>query len=174
MKTKTIKLYQFDELSESAKEKARDWFRQSIDADFWSECILEDAKNIGLEIKEFDLDRRSYVKAVFLRGAEETAHKIEKEHGDTCETYKTAISYLEERDQRVNSAPKDTDGELEDIGALEDQLDALDVEFLHSLEEDYRIILTKEMEYQYSDESVDENIRINEYDFTETGKREVA
>lgn len=55
MTTKTINLYTFNELSDSAKEKARDWWRSCNDGDtFWSECVIDDAKeqgrNMGLDI----------------------------------------------------------------------------------------------------------------------------
>lgn len=165
------KVYQFDELDEKAKEKARDWFRQGIEMEFWADNVLEDAKRIGLEIKAFDLDRGSYVEGTFTASAEETAYKIEKEHGDTCETYKDAISYLEERDQVIRDAERDENGEFKDTYALDQALDELDAEFLKTLCEDYRIMLTQEMEYQYSDECVDENIRANEYEFTDDGER---
>jgi len=48
MKTKTIKTYTFDELSDDAKEKAREWFRRSNDEDnFWSESVIEEAVREG-------------------------------------------------------------------------------------------------------------------------------
>lgn len=55
MTTKTINLYTFNELSDSAKEKARNWWRESsCDDSFWSECTIdeakEQAKNMGLDI----------------------------------------------------------------------------------------------------------------------------
>jgi hypothetical protein len=55
MTTKTVNLYTFDELSDSAKEKARQWWREaSSDDTFWSECTIEEAKeqgrNMGLDI----------------------------------------------------------------------------------------------------------------------------
>ena len=55
MTTKTVNLYTFNELSDSAKEKARDWWRESsCDDSFWSECTLDEAKeqaeNMGLDI----------------------------------------------------------------------------------------------------------------------------
>lgn len=55
MTTKTVNLYDFNELSESAKEKARDWWRSCNDGDaFWSECTIDEAKeqgrNMGLDI----------------------------------------------------------------------------------------------------------------------------
>lgn len=55
MKIIETKVYQFDELSDAAKEKARDWYRESTAGDnFFSECVLDDAeecaKLIGLTI----------------------------------------------------------------------------------------------------------------------------
>ena len=45
---RTIKIYQFDELEGSAKDKAREWYRQgNCDDSFWSECTIDDAKEIG-------------------------------------------------------------------------------------------------------------------------------
>jgi hypothetical protein len=40
--------------------------------------------------------------------------------------------------------------------------------------EEYISFLHKEMEYLLSDESVDETIEINEYEFTEDGRRSVC
>lgn len=41
-------VYTFDELSEAAKEKARDWYREGNNDDtFWSETVIDDAKTIG-------------------------------------------------------------------------------------------------------------------------------
>jgi len=55
MTTKTINLYEFNELSEAAKEKARNWWRECNNNDtFWSECTIDEAKeqgeNMGLDI----------------------------------------------------------------------------------------------------------------------------
>lgn len=46
MKTKTINVYKFDELSNSAKEKARQWFRDCIANDDWYDCVYDDIKCI--------------------------------------------------------------------------------------------------------------------------------
>jgi len=56
--TKQYTLYQFDELSDRAKEKARDWFRQYVftDSNDW-EHVYEDAAEIG-EILGIDLRQR--------------------------------------------------------------------------------------------------------------------
>ena len=53
MREETIKLYQFDELSDDAKEKARDWYRRvSADDTFWHEhvprsrTVIDDAADV--------------------------------------------------------------------------------------------------------------------------------
>ncbi len=172
MKTITITLYEFHELSDDAKEKARDWYRQfALDHEWW-DSTYDDAKNVGLKIESFDLDRNRHAAGKFLASAEETAHTIEKEHGESCETYKTAKQYLADRDKLVESAERDENGELVDEYALDCALDDLDAEFLKSLLEDYSIILQHEYEYLLSDEAVDESIACNGYTFTESGKRE--
>lgn len=52
IKEKTV--YQFDELSDSAKERARDWFRQGMEFD--GEYILEDATTclaiLGIDVRQ--------------------------------------------------------------------------------------------------------------------------
>lgn len=171
MKTKTITLYTFDELpTEKAKEKAREWFREGNDGSWEWECTIENAKTVGLLIQSLDARRNNEGK--FDASAEETAHKIESEHGAACETFKTAKNYLADRDALIEESERDENGDFKDQSMLDDKLDSLDAEFLHSLLEDYRIILEKDLEYAYSAESVDENIRCNEYTFTENGKRE--
>lgn len=54
---RTIKLYQFDELDEKAKERARDWYRSvggNTDDEYWYEHIYEDfeqvCKCLGVEL----------------------------------------------------------------------------------------------------------------------------
>ena len=60
MKTKTIEIYQFDELSEQAKENAREWWR-SGERDFaWSDEWMDSAKKgleaFGAELKNWSID----------------------------------------------------------------------------------------------------------------------
>jgi hypothetical protein len=55
MKTQTINTYTYDELSDEAKEAARDWFRAVTEGDtFYAEGIYDDAEQIaalmGIEI----------------------------------------------------------------------------------------------------------------------------
>lgn len=172
MKTLTIDVFTFEELSDAAKETARAWYRESMSCDEWWDSVYEDAKQAGLKITGFDIDRASYVKAEFIHDACFTAHYIVDNHGDTCETFKTAQSFLSDRDKIVNEAPRDENGDWEDENELDAALDDCEAEFLKSICEDYRIILTREYEYRYSNECVDESILSNEYTFTKNGKRE--
>lgn len=43
----TITTYSFDELSDKAKEKAREWFRSGDDFSIYAEDVVADAKAIG-------------------------------------------------------------------------------------------------------------------------------
>lgn len=167
------KVYTFDELGDKAKERARDWYREGglINEMAW-ENACEDALQIGLKIESLDQHRSNEGK--FMASAEETAHKIEKEHGNSCATYVTAKQYLEARDKVITVWERDENGEFVNQDRLDVSLDALDSNFLHDLLEDYRISHEKDLEYFYSAESVDETIRDNGYEFTIDGKRTVA
>lgn len=57
MKTIEIKAYEFSELQDEAKEKARAWYRRANDGDtFWSECTIDEAVEqaalMGITIKK--------------------------------------------------------------------------------------------------------------------------
>ena len=62
MRDITTTVYQYHELSDEAKEKARDWFREvSAGDDFFSESVFEDAATIadlmGLDIRQTHVKR---------------------------------------------------------------------------------------------------------------------
>ena len=155
MKTKTINLYEFNELSTESQEKAINNLSDiNVDYDWW-DFIYEDAKNIGLEITGFDLGRANYCKGQFIFDPKSVANEIIKQHGQDCETHKTALQYLEDS----KHANYDT---IEDINK----------DFLYPLLEDYRIILQHEYEYLTSKEAIIETIKANEYTFTIDGKLE--
>lgn len=158
MKTKTINLYQFSELSDEAKENAIEKLLD-INVDFnWWNSTYEDAENINFKINSFDLDRASFVKGNFMTSAPETAELILSNHGEKCETYKDAKTFLSELNELTS-----TPGNIEDID--EDKIEELENEFLQSLCEDYRIILTQEYEYLTREKAIIETIEANEYDF---------
>jgi phytoene dehydrogenase-like protein len=156
MKIVEVRVYQFNELSDDAKEKARQWFRdRALDYDWW-EGIYDDAATIGLKIREFDLDGNRHAAGKFIMSGYEVSEKIIQEHGKDYETYKTAVTFK-----------KEYDAILED----DDKVNKLTDQFLKSLLEDYSIMLQHEYEYLLSDKSVDETIEANQYTFTENGER---
>lgn len=162
MREITVKLYQYGELSDKAKEKAREWFREGYDGYQSWEYIKEDATNIGLEIESLDQHRAN--RGGFVTSAPECIEDILANHGKDCETYKTAKKY--EETFQVLEGMRDKDDPK-----FEDEFEKAEHEFLHDLLEDYRIMLDREIECQNSDEVVAENIEANEYEFTENGKR---
>lgn len=171
MRTIEVKLYKFSELSEEAQQKAIDsLYDINVFFDWW-DSTYEDAERAGIKITGFDIDRGNYCEGEFIEGPEHTAHKIIDDHGQDCETYKTAEQYLKERDELINTAQKDEDGEFTDEHELDNKLDDLDAEFLKSILEDYRIILSKEWDYLTSKEAIIETIEANDYEFTEDGKK---
>jgi len=160
MRIKEVKLYQFDELSPSSQDHAISHLSDiNVDSDFWFDCIIDEAKELGLNITEWDLYHRS-IKGSFTKSEEDVAKSIKKEHGESCETYHDAVGYLKELESIQSSKDDEPDTE------------AIDEEFLHSLLQDYLSLFNKEYEYQTSKEAIIETIKANEYEFTEEGDLE--
>lgn len=173
MKTIELKIYKFDELSEEAKQKAIErLYDVNVDYEWW-EFTYDDAEEIGLKITGFDVGRGNYCNGEFIKSAHEVADLIIANHGEECETTKTAIEFMKERDALVC---KYSDGKNIEVVAEENEYDfdcdcdELEEEFLNSILEDYRVILRNEYEYQTSEEAIIETIRANDYDFYENGK----
>jgi hypothetical protein len=153
MRTIRIKLYKFNELSESAKEKAIESLSDINVYHDWWQFIYEDAENIGLKITSFDLDRNRHAEGEFTGYAIDTAKDILEEHGKDCETYKTAEKFMSDY-----------------YNTLDEDIEELEEEFLKSLLEDYSIMLQTECDYLMSEKAIIETIEANEYEFTQDGK----
>jgi hypothetical protein len=168
MRTAQINYYTFDELSDKAKERARDWWRQGALSYDWWEFIYEDAERVGLKINEFDTGRSSLITGDFINTPDDTAAKILAEHGEDTPTAAEARHYQKTIARFMATAEKDEDGELATY-ALDDEKLGIEADFRRALFEEYLVILRKEEEYQLSDEVAEEAIRANEYEFTEDG-----
>lgn len=161
--TKT-EVYKFDELPEDVKDKAiENLYDINVDFDWW-DCMYEDAKNVGIEITEFDLYRRT-IGGNFLLSADEVAANTIRDHGDSCETYKTASDFID-----AKNADDMPDDDTDEFSEWEDRMLELEEEFHRSIMEDYRILLKQEYEYLTSREAIIETIKANEYEFTLDGK----
>ena len=164
MRVKETQVYQFDELSEHAKEKARDWYRQgALDYEWW-DFTYDDAATIGLTITGFDLDRNRHATGKLTKSVKEVCQLIQANHGPVCDTYQLATEYL----AKITHVEQSESNDEEDH---EDEREEIEEHFEHALLEEYSVMLQHECEYLMSDESVDETIRCNEYEFTEAGQR---
>ena len=82
----------FGELSQKAKQHAREnW--QALD-DWWTHTY-GDAASVGIEIKSFDIERGE-IDGGLLRHthADDSAKLILANHGQTCDTYQTALKFM--------------------------------------------------------------------------------
>lgn len=181
MRTETIvrTLYQFDELNEKAKDKARDWYRDgALDYEWW-DCTYEDAARAGLEVTGFGLDRDRHVTGRLTMSLVESCKAILAEHGPDCGTYKVASDFLtaynildnakDEAIRAMTNEDIDNEKETDILDHFETDVEDLTKQYAYALREEYASILQKEYEYLLSDECVDETIRANEYEFTEDG-----
>ena len=166
MRTIRTKVYQFSELkTEQAKRKAIEVCNDyNVSYDWW-ESVYEDAANIGLKITGFDIDRASYCNGDFTLSAHEVAANIIRDHGEQCETNKTAQSFLDTVNE-IQGKYEEMEGE-----DYENEMIEAEDEFLKSLLEDYRIMLSKEYDYLTSEDAIIETIEANEYEFKADGTR---
>lgn len=161
MKIKSYTVYKFNELSEEAQQKAiENLYDINVDGDWW-EFTYEDAEQIGIKITGFDIDRGAYCSGDFIESPLTVIKLIKENHGESCETYKTALQY----EKLILECPKDEEGE-----PIENELEVIEDDFRNSLLEDYRIMLEKEYEYMTSKKAIIETIESNDYDFTSEGK----
>ena len=187
MKTIEIKLYQFNELSEKAQERALEDLRYiNVDNDWWFDYIMEEAKELCLSIEEFDIYRRE-CEVVFLYNAEETikaikentegellgiANEYEQQVNELLKRYSDYDKYqewLRERDYTLDDLEFE-DWVLEETEYEEDK-ESVYIEFLKEIEEYYLSMLKSSYDYYVSDEGIIDTIEVNEYEFTEDGKR---
>jgi hypothetical protein len=170
MRTETINIYTFDELSDKAKDRARDWWRQgALDYDWW-DCVYANAERMGLKITSFDTGRSCEIEGNFIGTPEETAEKILAEDGEGwAGLVAEACAYRKTLAEFMATAEKDEDGELATY-ALEADREDIDKEFLYALLQGFLSELRDEAEHLQSDEVADEMLVANDYEFTEDGK----
>ena len=181
VETTTRELYTFDELTETAKERAIELLSDINVYYEWWDCTYEDANTVGITITSFELDRNRHACATICN-PQETAQLILENHGIECETYKTAKAFLDEVkplqdkfDKAIRIAEDYSynthSGKIEKlINILESEIEELEEDFKQSITEDYSIMLQHESDYLQSSEAIEETIRSNEYEFTIDGE----
>lgn len=201
MRIAETKVYQFAELSDSAKEKARDWYRTASANnfnDFHGDCVIEDAKQCGAFIG-LDIDKVFYSGfssqgdgACFVGSWSASAvkpgelashapqdkelHRIAAEFEAIASKYPEAGFSVKHRGHysHENCTYFDVNMGEDEETHVADEVDADQYALIEAAKDFMRWIyrqLEKEWDYQNADEQVDESIIANEYEFTEFGKR---
>jgi hypothetical protein len=162
MRTIEIKVYKFEELDKQTKEKVINNYRYiNVEHSTWYEWIKEDFSRLGLEIQEFDLGRRNYVK-IYIENFEDTSNYIIEEFGDSVPIKQTAKNYLKELEEIVSNYKEDED--------IDREFEILDGNYQHEFKADILSYLRESYEWEISDEAIIETIKANDYDFTTEGK----
>jgi len=194
MRTKEINIYQFSELSDEAKEKAMDWYRNGFDFSFSSDCILDDAKEIG-NLIGIDIDTIEYsgfcsqgdgcaftghykykkggLSAIKEEWPTDELIRIAKElqklqskyfYKLECKCYNSSSRYF---NQSVDVSEYSFEWNQDCFNEVEDELKELMSDFADWI---YRT-LEHQYEWEMEDEEVSETIISNEYEFDEEGNR---
>jgi len=166
MRTIETKVFEFNELSPEAKERAiSDNYDINIFFDWW-EFVYQDAEQVGIKITGFDIDRGSYCK-IKVESISDTIDGILKNHGKQADTYKDAKNFKKETKSILQNST--IDGDLDSIHSRE--MEDLEKSFLHDLSENYLKILRDEYEYLTSEKAIIEAIEANSMEFKENGGR---
>lgn len=158
MRTETIirNVYTFDELSDAAKETAREWYRQGDEYPWMDEAmqsIRTFCEHFGVSIRNYCIDSYGYL--YVSTDAENTHFRGVKLRQINCDAMPTGYCldntlWFEFYDEFKRTGDA--------LAAFNDAIDAA----VRDIRED--------IEYHYSDECVDESILCNEYEFTEDGR----
>jgi hypothetical protein len=173
---KEVTVFKYDELTDKAKERARNEFLQNFDFDteFLKDEFIEDLKAIGISANTKDLNwaaerGREWFFCIrnngsiedfklFAKYCKKAGYKIDLRK----QKYKDAYPSIETqhfagaRCENYITLEYDTDEEL--TQALQDKYE----EFLKRIE--------SEWEYETSEEYIKETIEANEYEFRESGE----
>lgn len=182
MRTETITIYKFTELSDTAKERARGWFRACIEVEEWASYAIDDAIEIGaligLEISRpvcFDLDRRGITFSWSYAYVSGGLRAIKAQRpGDTH--LHNAARRLQKLQQRNFYQLKGCEGRYGVYTTRADgaqQTPGADIELDDCIQQFKAWVLSElraEYEYQTSDEVIDETLATNDYEFTVVGE----
>lgn len=157
METIEIEIYTFEELDEQAREKARSWYRDGLDYPWFSESIdsiRAFADYFGVTLKDWQIgggSGRDYIQTD-ATNANFRGVKLDDINRDYMPT-----GYALDCDlwhEFYDQFKKTGDAKYAFEQALEEAICAVQ----------------RDIDYQYSDECVDETIKINDYRFTKDGR----
>ena len=177
MKTIKINIYKFDELSETAKEKALNDYRNDFDF-FWTdegfESIEKGLDYFDFSIHDYEIDYLD-INRCFI--------KIDNNESQNIENIEYIRLYKYLVNNYLDYKPELLKGNCPFTGYCVDEsfLDPIrkfinkpySINFRELMDECVYSALkdiVSDCEYQYSDEGIIETILANDYDFTEDGK----
>jgi hypothetical protein len=168
-------IYKFSELDERAKERARDWYRQGIDYDWGSDNVASLkgwADWFYVKIKNYSLG-----------GSDNRSQDVDFELNIDSNIEELRGVRLWKWMQNQMVLP-DLTGNCPFTGYCFDEnlLDKIREFINHPWDTDYRELMqdcidefckayADDVDYQYSDEAVDESMEANDYEFDEDGNR---
>ena len=156
MKVLTINTYRFDELSDNAKDEAREWYREGQEIVWGDEWI----ESLNVFCKHFDVKLNNWSYSLY------DCPTIDYTVSNPDELFENTVDlsgncpftgYCGD-ESLLDPLRKDTEGK--------DRQTVID-ECIDSWVDD----LYSDIKHQLSDEYIDENIVINEYDFDINGNR---
>jgi hypothetical protein len=153
MRLETTKIYTYDELSDSAKDKAiSDLNDINMESGFWFEHISDELLDYGAYLLEFDINRGEI--GIDFGDCGEFAIKVMENHGKHTDTYVLSMSFLKDLL----------------IAGDDDTIEETSREYTNAMSQEYLKMLRVSYEYATSDESIVETILANEYEFLESGE----
>lgn len=158
MRTETIEIFKFDELSDGAKEKARDWWRQASAGDWaWMnesrQSIEAFLDHFGLTLSKWEIDAWSYGFTLTVENSHVRGVKLRDFNRDNTPTGYILDCALW---MTFYDEFKRTGDAKHAVGAA-----------VHAGFAEWR----DDLESQQSDEYTDDVLTANEYEFTIEGKR---
>jgi len=172
MRAIEVKLYEFEELSAEAKEKAIEKNR-TINVDFdWWDCTCESMKEVGVKIDSFDIYYRTI--SIIIEDSEHTASKTIENFGEGMEIVKISKQFIKDRDALIKRLGEGNDiagysVKEEFIDEYDEEIEYLEEEYRKEMAEEILTWLRDEYEFLQTDESVIESLISNDYEFTEDG-----
>lgn len=195
MRTEALHIYTYEELSDEAKAKARDWYRKNDDNEY-SEFVIDDAKEVAA-LMGWEIDKVYY--SGFWSQGDGACFEGIMRYNKGCAKLVESYAPLDKELHRIAKAWQDL--QRRNFYALKasvkhrghyyhEMCTVFDCEDTRSnygwmqnpeAEDDIKEIardfmrwiykrLESEYEYSVSDEAVEENIITNEYEFTEDGE----
>ena len=140
--TNTYEVFNFSELSKSAKDDAAIHIGNMASASDWWAFTFEDARTVGIEIIEFDLYRYT-CRIKPLVSFKEIADNIIENHGTSCITHQDSLRFKE--------------------GVLSEK------DFKECLQDSYIRMSQREYDYLFSHEHAQDYSEVNEIEFLEDG-----